>query len=71
MRDIPIITFINKMDREALDPFELLDEVHAKLALDVSPLMWPAGSGQRFRGVPHQQRALDGQRQAHRRGRRQ
>ena len=51
MRDIPIITFINKMDREALDPFELLDEVHSKLALDVSPVMWPAGSGQRFRGV--------------------
>jgi peptide chain release factor 3 len=51
MRDIPIITFINKMDREALDPFELLDEVHEKLALDVSPVMWPAGSGQRFKGV--------------------
>src|SRR5215468_8522165 len=45
LRDIPIITFINKMDREAADPFELLDEIHAKLALDVSPVMWPAGSG--------------------------
>jgi peptide chain release factor 3 len=51
LRDIPIITFINKLDREALDPFELLDEIHEKLALDVSPLMWPAGSGQRFKGV--------------------
>lgn len=51
MRDIPIVTFINKMDREAQDPFELLDEVHSKLALDPSPLYWPAGSGNRFRGM--------------------
>jgi peptide subunit release factor RF-3 len=45
LRDIPIITFINKMDREAQDPFELLDEVSSKLALDPAPLYWPAGSG--------------------------
>ncbi len=51
LRDIPIITFINKMDREARDPLELLDEIHAKLALDVAPLYWPAASGQRFRGM--------------------
>ena len=51
LRDIPIITFINKMDREALDPLELLDEIGDKLALDVSPMQWPAGSGLRFRGV--------------------
>ncbi|MHB8285816.1 MAG: peptide chain release factor 3, partial [Caulobacteraceae bacterium] len=51
LRDIPIITFINKMDREALDPFELLDEISSKLALDPAPLYWPAGSGNRFRGV--------------------
>ena len=51
MRDIPIITFINKMDREAQDPFELLDEVASKLALDPSPLYWPAGSGGRFKGM--------------------
>jgi peptide chain release factor 3 len=51
LRDIPIITFINKMDREALDPFALLDEIGDKLALDPSPLFWPAGSGGRFRGV--------------------
>jgi len=51
LRDIPILTFINKMDREALDPFELLDEIGAKLALDAAPLYWPAGSGSRFRGV--------------------
>jgi peptide chain release factor 3 len=51
LRDIPIITFINKMDREAQDPFELLDEVASKLALDPSPLYWPAGSGGRFKGM--------------------
>jgi peptide chain release factor 3 len=51
LRDIPIVTFINKMDREALDPFELLDEIASKLALDPAPLFWPAGSGGRFKGV--------------------
>ena len=51
LRDIPIITFINKMDREAQDPFALLDEVGAKLALDPAPLYWPAGSGNRFKGM--------------------
>ena len=51
LRDIPIITFINKMDREALDPFALLDEIASKLALDPAPLYWPAGSGNRFKGV--------------------
>jgi peptide chain release factor 3 len=51
LRDIPIVTFINKMDREALDPFELLDEIATKLALDPAPLYWPAGSGSRFKGV--------------------
>ena len=51
LRDIPIITFINKMDREAVDPFELLDEIQDKLALDCAPLYWPLGSGERFRGM--------------------
>ena len=51
LRDIPIITFINKMDREALDPFALLDEIASKLALDPAPLYWPAGSGNRFKGM--------------------
>jgi peptide chain release factor 3 len=51
LRDIPIVTFINKMDREALDPFELLDEIASKLALDPAPLYWPAGSGGRFKGL--------------------
>ncbi len=51
LRDIPIVTFINKMDREAQDPFELLDEIGSKLALDPAPLFWPAGSGNRFKGM--------------------
>ncbi len=51
LRDIPIITFINKMDREAQDPFALLDEISSKLQLDVAPLYWPAGSGGRFKGM--------------------
>src|SRR3984957_3472783 len=51
LRDIPIITFINKMDREAEDPYALIDEIAAKLALDPAPLFWPAGSGNRFKGV--------------------
>ncbi|MEP6342509.1 MAG: peptide chain release factor 3 [Maricaulaceae bacterium] len=51
LRDIPIITFINKFDREARDPFDTLAEVEDKLALDVVPMQWPAGSGRRFRGI--------------------
>jgi peptide chain release factor 3 len=51
LRDIPIVTFLNKLDREALDPFALLDEIGDKLALDPAPLYWPAGSGGRFKGV--------------------
>ena len=51
LRDIPIITFINKMDREAEDALALLDEVASKLQLDPSPLYWPAGSGGRFKGM--------------------
>jgi len=50
MRDIPIMTFVNKMDREARDPFELLDEIADQLQLDVAPITWPAGQGLNFRG---------------------
>ncbi|MBL8675669.1 MAG: peptide chain release factor 3 [Rhodospirillales bacterium] len=50
LRDVPIVTFVNKMDRESKDPFELLDEIASTLALDVTPMTWPAGSGQAFRG---------------------
>ena len=51
LRSVPIITFINKVDREGLSPFELLDEVADKLALDVSPQSWPIGMGGTFQGV--------------------
>lgn len=50
LRNIPIITFINKMDRDGQDPFALLDEVSSKLALDLSPATWPIGMGRDFRG---------------------
>src|SRR5258708_37043376 len=51
LRDIPIMTFINKMDREARDPFELLDEIADQLQLECAAMNWPAGSGLNFRGV--------------------
>ena len=51
LRDVPIITFINKMDREAKDPIELLDEIASTLALDVAPMTWPTGSGHGFKGT--------------------
>jgi len=51
LRDVPIITFINKVDREGRDPFDLLDEVADMLALDVAPLNWPAGMGGEFTGL--------------------
>jgi len=50
LRDTPIITFINKMDRETKEPFELLDEIEKTLALTVCPVTWPIGVGERFRG---------------------
>ncbi len=51
LRDIPIITFINKMDRESRDPFDLLDEIEKTLALDTTPMTWPIGSGRDFMGT--------------------
>ena len=51
MRNTPIIVFINKLDREGKDGFDLLDEVEQKLKLKVTPLSWPIGMGQRFQGV--------------------
>lgn len=50
LRDVPIITFINKMDRDAQDPFALLEEIEQTLALDVTPASWPIGSGRDFKG---------------------
>jgi peptide chain release factor 3 len=51
MRDIPIVTFINKMDREARNPFDLLDEIEKTLALDTSPVTWPISQGKSFAGT--------------------
>jgi peptide chain release factor 3 len=51
LRDIPIITFINKMDRESRDPFDLLDEIEKTLALDTAPMTWPIGRGRDFVGT--------------------
>lgn len=51
MRDTPIIIFINKLDREGKDAYDLLDEVEEKLGLKVCPLSWPIGMGQDFQGV--------------------
>ena len=50
LRDVPIITFVNKLDREARDPFDLLDEIEQSLALDVTPASWPIGMGRNFLG---------------------
>ena len=50
LRDVPIVTFINKMDREARDPFDLMDEVEQALQLDVTPGSWPIGMGRNFKG---------------------
>src|SRR5829696_626430 len=50
LRNIPIITFVNKVDREGKDPFDLLDEISNQLQLDVSPASWPIGMGRGFLG---------------------
>ena len=50
LRNIPITTFINKVDREGQNPFELLDEIANTLALDICPMVWPIGTGGLFRG---------------------
>ena len=51
MRNTPVIIFINKMDREGRDPFDLLDELEEELQIKVRPLSWPINQGQRFKGV--------------------
>ena len=51
MRNTPVIIFINKMDREGRDSFDLLDELEEELQIKVRPLSWPIGQGQRFKGV--------------------
>ena len=53
LRDTPIMTFVNKMDRESREPIELLDEIERVLGLRCAPVTWPIGSGGRFKGVHH------------------
>ena len=53
MRSTPIVTFMNKMDRETRDPLELLDEVESVLQIQCAPVTWPLGMGKTFRGVYH------------------
>ena len=50
LRDVPILTFVNKLDREGRDPFSLLDEIEQTLALDVTVASWPIGMGRDFLG---------------------
>ncbi len=51
MRNTPIITFVNKLDREGREPLELLDEIERVLSIRCAPVTWPVGMGQRFRGI--------------------
>lgn len=51
LRDIPIVTLINKMDRESQDPLELLDEIERTLAIETAPMVWPIGRGRDFKGT--------------------
>ncbi|MFT6037037.1 MAG: peptide chain release factor 3 [Marivirga sp.] len=51
MRNTPVICFINKLDREGRDPYDLLDEIEEKLGIQVRPLTWPIGMGKTFKGV--------------------
>jgi peptide chain release factor 3 len=57
MRNTPIITFINKLDREGLDPIGLLDEIENKLQIECTPFSWPVGMGKGFKGVYNLQRS--------------
>jgi peptide chain release factor 3 len=58
LRQTPIFTFINKLDREGRDPMELLDEVESVLGMQCAPITWPIGMGKRFRGIYHLRRDL-------------
>lgn len=51
LRDIPIITLVNKIDRESKDPFDILEEIAETLALDTTPMTWPAGLGRQLKGI--------------------
>ena len=56
LRDTPVVTFVNKFDRECLDPFSLMQEIEKKLGMTCVPLTWPVGTGKGFKGVYDLQR---------------
>ncbi len=56
LRDTPIMTFINKLDREGKEPIELMDEVESVLNIRCAPVTWPIGMGKRFKGIYHLQK---------------
>ena len=58
MRKIPILTFMNKLDRDARDPFELLDDIENELGIPTCPMNWPIGSGRDFKGVYDREREM-------------
>lgn len=51
MRGLPLFTFVNKMDRPALSPYEIIDQIEAEFGLETHPVLWPIGDGDRFKGV--------------------
>jgi len=51
MRQLPLFTFVNKMDRPALNPYEIMDQIQEEFGLETHPILWPIGDGERFKGV--------------------
>lgn len=51
LRNLPLFTFVNKMDRPALSPYEIMDQIEAEFGLETHPILWPIGDGDRFKGV--------------------
>lgn len=49
LRELPIFTFVNKMDRPSLSPFELLDQIEGEFGMKMAPVLWPIGDGERFK----------------------
>lgn len=56
LRDTPVLSFINKLDREGREPIDLLDEIERVLGIEATPITWPIGMGKRFKGIYHLQR---------------
>lgn len=49
LRELPIFTFVNKMDRPSMSPFELLDQIEREFGMKMAPVLWPIGDGERFK----------------------